>query len=170
MICVLRGQCKSCSLAKCHCSGQGCWGCRPAYLKTRGADRGPRVAQILVVGKLMQAGMLSWAAYRSEADFRERTGIPHSAFISEPRTGTQVSARVSASGISSYSATRKVLLTAHRCESLSLGPQHSLRVTLPEKIKSCSHPNHRSWGTRYPGLQGLSVSASGCQGFWPRLE
>lgn len=56
----------------------------------RGADRGSRTAQILVVGKLMQPGMLSWAAYRTEAAFRERTGIKHSAFISEPRTGTQV--------------------------------------------------------------------------------
>ena len=51
---------------------------------------GSLLAQILVVGKLMQPGMLSWAAYRTESAFQERTGIQHSAFISEPRTGTQV--------------------------------------------------------------------------------
>ena len=68
------------STLPCQCGGR--WG----------ADRGSLTAQILVVGKLIQPGILSWAAYRTETAFRERTGIKHSAFISEPRTGTQVRA------------------------------------------------------------------------------
>ena len=46
--------------------------------------------QILVLGKLMQPGLLAWAAYRNELDFRGSTGIECSTFVSEPRTGTQV--------------------------------------------------------------------------------
>ena len=46
--------------------------------------------QILVLGKLMQPALLSWAAYRDQAVFRQRSGMAKSVLISEPRTGTQV--------------------------------------------------------------------------------
>jgi len=47
-------------------------------------------AQILVLGKLMQPALLSWAAYRDQNVFRQRSGMEQSLLISEPRTGTQV--------------------------------------------------------------------------------
>ena len=46
--------------------------------------------QILVLGKLMQPALLSWAAYRDQEVFRQRSGMEKSVLISEPRTGTQV--------------------------------------------------------------------------------
>ena len=46
--------------------------------------------QILVLGKLMQPALLSWAAYRDQEVFRQRSGMEKSLLISEPRTGTQV--------------------------------------------------------------------------------
>lgn len=48
--------------------------------------------QILVLGKLMQPALLSWAAYRDQDVFRQRSGMEKSLLISEPRTGTQVRA------------------------------------------------------------------------------
>ena len=52
-----------------------------------------RCSQILVLGKLMQPALLSWAAYRDQQVFRQRSGMENSVLISEPRTGTQVRRR-----------------------------------------------------------------------------
>ena len=51
--------------------------------------------QILVLGKLMQPALLSWAAYRDQEVFRRRSGMEKSVLISEPRTGTQARPRPS---------------------------------------------------------------------------
>jgi len=37
----------------------------------------------------MQPALLSWAAYRDQNVFRQRSGMEQSLLISEPRTGTQ---------------------------------------------------------------------------------
>jgi hypothetical protein len=46
--------------------------------------------QVLVVGKISQASVLAWAAYRDEAGFRERTGIPDAVLVEGKPYDTQV--------------------------------------------------------------------------------
>ena len=47
---------------------------------------------MLVVGKVSQAVVLSWAAYRDEATFRDWTGIENSKLVCDSTFDTQVSA------------------------------------------------------------------------------
>ncbi len=52
----------------------------------------PTCLQVLVVGKVSQAVVLSWAAYRDEATFRDWTGIENSKLVCDSTFDTQVSA------------------------------------------------------------------------------
>lgn len=52
----------------------------------------PPGLQVLVVGKVSQAVVLSWAAYRDEATFRDWTGIENSKLVCDATFDTQVSA------------------------------------------------------------------------------
>ena len=94
----------------------------------------PTCLQVLVVGKVSQAVVLSWAAYRDETTFRDWTGIDNSKLVCDATFDTHVSAvrRWFAQKWGSTSTSRMggapstVSTVRHVCQAMSLSQRFSV--------------------------------------------